>query len=94
MQDRHALWTPSIETEHLNPELAEFLKNVSKQLMNDIVHSRPRMFDNVSNQTIHLQVAINNEVLMAVSNINLAMPGGMLEVWMRNVREKGRSCCL
>ena len=31
------------------------------------------------------QLAINNEVLMAVSNINLAQPGGMLDAWMRNV---------
>lgn len=36
-----------------------------------------------------LQVAINNEVLMAVSNANLANPGGMLEMWVRNVRAAG-----
>lgn len=35
------------------------------------------------------KVAINNEVLVAVSNKNYAWPGGMLEVWMRNVKKAG-----
>ena len=29
-----------------------------------------------------LQVAINNELVLAVSNKNLAWPGGMLESWV------------
>lgn len=36
-----------------------------------------------------VQVAVNNEVLLAVSNSNLAGPGGMLETWVANVRLAG-----
>lgn len=35
------------------------------------------------------QVAINDEVLVAVSNQHLAHKGGMLDLWMRNVRARG-----
>lgn len=35
------------------------------------------------------KVAINNEVLVAVSNANYAWPGGMLELWMRSVKRAG-----
>lgn len=33
----------------------------------------------------YTQVAIKNEVLMAVSNINYARKGGMLDMWIQNV---------
>jgi arabinosyltransferase len=36
-----------------------------------------------------LQVAINGEVLAAMSNINYAAPGGMLDTWMENVQRAG-----
>lgn len=36
-----------------------------------------------------LQVAINSEVLVAVSNKNYAHPGGMLQMWADNVRRSG-----
>lgn len=36
-----------------------------------------------------LQVAINNEVLVSVSNANYAWPGGMLQVWAENARRSG-----
>jgi arabinosyltransferase len=36
-----------------------------------------------------LQVAIDNEVLAAMSNINYATPGGMLDTWMENVQRAG-----
>lgn len=35
------------------------------------------------------KVAINNEVLVAVSNRNYAWPGGMLELWMKSVKAAG-----
>lgn len=35
------------------------------------------------------KVAINNEVLASMSNINYAMPGGMLDTWMENVQRAG-----
>ena len=35
------------------------------------------------------QVAINNEVLAAMSNINYAQPGGMLDTWMESVKRCG-----
>ncbi|GAB4813747.1 hypothetical protein N2152v2_000793 [Parachlorella kessleri] len=35
------------------------------------------------------RVAVNNEVVLAVSNKNLAWPGGMLESWVANVRRAG-----
>ncbi|KAG7674392.1 hypothetical protein Ndes2526B_g05117 [Nannochloris sp. 'desiccata'] len=35
------------------------------------------------------KVAINNEVLVAVSNANYARPGGMLELWMKSVKRAG-----
>lgn len=35
------------------------------------------------------KVAVGNEVLVAVSNSNYAQPGGMLEVWMQNVKRAG-----
>lgn len=35
------------------------------------------------------KVAINNEVLVAVSNANYAWPGGMLELWMKSVKRAG-----
>jgi hypothetical protein len=35
------------------------------------------------------KVAINNEVLVAVSNANYAWPGGMLELWMKSVKQAG-----
>jgi len=35
------------------------------------------------------QVAINNEVLVAVSNKNYAWPGGMLSVWAENAKRAG-----
>jgi len=34
-------------------------------------------------------VAINNEVMVAVSNINYARPGGMLDLWMKGTKEAG-----
>eukprot|EP00887_Chlorella_sp_A99_P008059 scaffold12.g8059.t1 len=34
-------------------------------------------------------VAKNNEILVAVSNINYAWPGGMLSCWIENVRRAG-----
>lgn len=34
-------------------------------------------------------VAKNNEILVAVSNANYAWPGGMLELWMRCVKNAG-----
>jgi hypothetical protein len=42
-----------------------------------------------SAQSRCLQVAINNEVLAAMSNINYAMPGGMLDTWMEGVQRAG-----
>jgi hypothetical protein len=36
-----------------------------------------------------LQVSINNEVMVAISNRNYAMPGGMLTTWMENVKRAG-----
>lgn len=33
-----------------------------------------------------LQVAKNNEVMVAISNANYAQPGGMLDLWMAGVR--------
>ena len=35
------------------------------------------------------QVAINNEVMVAICNRNYAMPGGMLTTWMENVKRAG-----
>jgi hypothetical protein len=35
------------------------------------------------------KVAVNNEVLVAVSNANYAWPGGMLELWMKSVKRAG-----
>lgn len=35
------------------------------------------------------KVAINNEVIVAVSNKNYAWPGGMLELWATNVKRAG-----
>ena len=35
------------------------------------------------------EVAINNEVLVAVSNKNLAAPGFMLDMWIRSVQASG-----
>ena len=32
------------------------------------------------------QVAKNNEVMLAISNKNYAMPGGMLDTWMESVK--------
>ena len=43
-----------------------------------------------------LQVAINNEVMVAVSNKNYAWPGGMLQLWAENVKRSGGwvlGCC-
>ena len=40
------------------------------------------------------QVAIKNEVLVAVSNRNYAWPGGMLQTWVENVRRAGRGWCV
>jgi hypothetical protein len=34
-------------------------------------------------------VAINNEVMVAVSNKNYAWPGGMLQLWAENVKRSG-----
>ncbi len=34
----------------------------------------------------HAQVAIDNEVMVAISNSNYAMPGGMLDTWMDGVK--------
>lgn len=34
-------------------------------------------------------MAINGEVLAAMSNINYAAPGGMLDTWMENVQRAG-----
>ncbi len=36
-----------------------------------------------------VQVAINNEVLAAMSNKNYASPGGMLDTWMAGVKRSG-----
>lgn len=33
-----------------------------------------------------IQVAKDNEVMVAISNSNYAMPGGMLDTWMESVR--------
>ena len=35
------------------------------------------------------EVAINDEVMVAVSNINYARPGGMLDLWMDGVKRAG-----
>lgn len=35
------------------------------------------------------QVAINNEVMIAISDRNYAMPGGMLTTWIENVKLSG-----
>ena len=35
------------------------------------------------------KVAVNNEVLVAVSNKNYAWPGGMLELWMKGTKRAG-----
>ena len=35
------------------------------------------------------QVAVNDEVLAAMSNINYAQPGGMLDTWMEGVKRCG-----
>lgn len=35
------------------------------------------------------EVAVNDEVMVAVSNENYAHPGGMLDVWMGNARRAG-----
>lgn len=35
------------------------------------------------------QVAINNEVLVSVSNRNYAWPGGMLQLWADTARKSG-----
>ena len=40
------------------------------------------------------QVAIDNEVLMAVSNINYAWPGGMLNTWLDNANRAGVKVCV
>lgn len=39
--------------------------------------------------TSSLQVAINNEVMVAISNLNYAMPGGMLTTWAEGVKRAG-----
>ena len=36
-----------------------------------------------------LQVAINNEVMVAISNMNYAMPGGMLTTWIEGIKRAG-----
>ncbi|KAA6429118.1 MAG: hypothetical protein FRX49_01227 [Trebouxia sp. A1-2] len=35
------------------------------------------------------QVSINNEIMVAISNRNYAMPGGMLTTWTENVKRAG-----
>ena len=35
---------------------------------------------------MHGQVAIDDEVMLAISNSNYAMPGGMLDTWMDGVK--------
>ena len=35
------------------------------------------------------QVAINNEVMVAISNLNYAMPGGMLTTWIEGIKRAG-----
>ena len=35
---------------------------------------------------VEAQVAKNNEVMLAISNKNYAMPGGMLDTWMESVK--------
>ena len=41
------------------------------------------------NDSLPLQVAKNNEVMVAISNRNLAGRGNMLDLWMRNVKRAG-----
>lgn len=36
-----------------------------------------------------MQVAINNEVMIAISDMNYAMPNGMLTTWIENVKLAG-----
>ncbi len=40
----------------------------------------------LKNSHAHGQVAIDNEVMVAISNSNYAMPGGMLDTWMEGVK--------
>lgn len=40
------------------------------------------------------QVAVNNEVMVAISNENYARPGGMLDLWMDGVRRSNVSNAL
>ena len=35
------------------------------------------------------QVAIKNEVMVAISNLNYAMPGGMLTTWIEGIKRAG-----
>lgn len=44
-------------------------------------------YANLSQHTA--QVAIGNEVMVAISNKNYAMPGGMLTTWVENVKRAG-----
>ena len=39
--------------------------------------------------TLHMQVAVDGEVLAAMSNINYARLGGMLDTWMDGVKRCG-----
>lgn len=38
-----------------------------------------------------VQVAKDNEVMVAISNANYAMPGGMLDTWMESVKRSNVS---
>ena len=43
----------------------------------------------VDDSTKLLQVAVNNEVMVAISNKNYAMPGSMLTTWMEGITRAG-----
>lgn len=99
--DRHTPWGPSPERDKLYPELAEFLKKVGGRWAagrrcrgcwrSAAGHEqRPAcIICFFCNLLPPPQVAINNEVLVAVSNKNYAWPGGMLSVWAENAKRAG-----
>lgn len=39
--------------------------------------------------SMHVQIAINSEVMVAVCNKNLAQPDDALDIWIRNVNRVG-----
>lgn len=99
--DRHTPWLPSAERDKENPELAATLRKVrgSRNCLAFALVGYCFVYmpvHRVSNNAVenhqtkmYLQVAINNEVIVALSNKNLANKDNMLNVWIDGVKRAG-----